>query len=421
MKVLEDYQCEGQMSIFDVFSQDTWFGKTSPVRSVQTKEKTSGAYLKKFAELRIKPPQYLCLKKGNGVQAVVSWETGGALLGEFTISSFGDAPSVVVESRLSQILQDKPHKKYSLSARACQGILSRAERRGKELPEQLKIALMNQCLSKNEQVAEVGVKESLSNTNEQEHYQHSQTSSCLNSSGEEISGTLDASYYKGCGERSGVEREIVACLEGNGSRESHRGDGYKESNTMYTLNTVEQHAVCVGNGQLAQAKLSDKVGTLNCMHDQQAVMVFEPGSASRVGGHVYEDEISGSLRARPGDNQQAVVVKKEPIILQNNQNNASIDENGVCYTLPASAGMGGGYVPMITYGLDRASFNQGKNAQYDFSVEEEMAQTLVSKGPGGGNDTIGALCARDYKGVGNQYVNEGKCIVQHRTRNDTEN
>jgi len=38
---------------------------------------------------------------------------------------------------------------------------------------------------------------------------------------------------------------------------------------------------------------------------------------------------------------------------------------------------------IITYGLDRASFNQGQNAQYDFSVQEEIAQTLVSKGPGG--------------------------------------
>jgi site-specific DNA-cytosine methylase len=38
---------------------------------------------------------------------------------------------------------------------------------------------------------------------------------------------------------------------------------------------------------------------------------------------------------------------------------------------------------VITYGLDRASFNQGKNALYDFSVEEEKAQTLVAKGPGG--------------------------------------
>ena len=417
MKVLEDYQCEGQMSIFDVFSQDTWSGKTSPAPSVQTKEKTSAAYLKKFAELRIKPPQYLCLKKGNGVQAVASWETVGQLLGEFTISSFGDAPSVVVESRLSQILQDKPHPKYSLSARACQGILSRAERRGKELPEQLKMALIRQSVSKNEQAAEGGVKESLFNTNEPEHCQHSQTNSFISSDGD-VAGTLDASYYKGCGVRRNRERTIG--LEGNGSREAHRGDGNKDTHTMYTLNTVEQHAVCVGNGQLAQAKLSDKVGTLNCMHDQQAVMVFEPGSASRVGGHVYEDEISGSLRARPGDNQQALVVKKEPLLLESNQNHATVQTDGVSTALPASMGMGGGYVPMITYGLDRASFNQGKNAQYDFSVEEEMAQTLVSKGPGG-NDTIGALCARDYKGVGSQYVNEGKCIVQHRTRNDTEN
>ena len=33
-------------------------------------------------------------------------------------------------------------------------------------------------------------------------------------------------------------------LEGNGSRESHHGDGYKESEVMYTLNTVEHHAIC---------------------------------------------------------------------------------------------------------------------------------------------------------------------------------
>ena len=32
-------------------------------------------------------------------------------------------------------------------------------------------------------------------------------------------------------------------LEGNGSRSSHHGDGFSESETMYTLNTVEVHAV----------------------------------------------------------------------------------------------------------------------------------------------------------------------------------
>jgi len=68
---------------------------------------------------------------------------------------------------------------------------------------------------------------------------------------------------------------------------------------------------------------------------------------------------------------------------------------------------------MKCLGLDRASFNQGQNAQYNFSIQEELAPTLISKGPGGGtSQTIGALCARDYKGIGNQYVAEGKCIMQ---------
>ena len=35
----------------------------------------------------------------------------------------------------------------------------------------------------------------------------------------------------------------IAVIEGNGNRPSHRGDGYKESDVMYTLNATEQHAV----------------------------------------------------------------------------------------------------------------------------------------------------------------------------------
>ena len=34
----------------------------------------------------------------------------------------------------------------------------------------------------------------------------------------------------------------IAVIEGNGSRPSHKGDGYKESDVMYTLNATEQHA-----------------------------------------------------------------------------------------------------------------------------------------------------------------------------------
>ena len=36
-----------------------------------------------------------------------------------------------------------------------------------------------------------------------------------------------------------------------------------------------------------------------------------------------------------------------PIMLESNQNHATITNNGICPTLPASMGMGGGYVPMV--------------------------------------------------------------------------
>lgn len=37
----------------------------------------------------------------------------------------------------------------------------------------------------------------------------------------------------------------------------------------------------------------------------------------------------------------------------------------------------------VAYAIDRAAFNQGQNAQYNISIQEEVAQTLVAKGPGG--------------------------------------
>ena len=101
----------------------------------------------------------------------------------------------------------------------------------------------------------------------------------------------------------------MVVLEGNGSRPSHRGDGYKESDVSFTLNSTEVHGVCWDGKQIAP--------TL---------------TANNAGGQRMPDK----------DNFNAV----------------------------------------ITYGLDRASFNQGKNAQYDFQIQEELAQTIVAKGPG---------------------------------------
>ncbi len=92
------------------------------------------------------PPLFLYLRT-DGLQAAASWETNGALRGAFSMHSFGESPSAAVESRLSQILQDNPPPKYYLSAKSCLGILNRAKRRRKELPEQLRLALERQAFS----------------------------------------------------------------------------------------------------------------------------------------------------------------------------------------------------------------------------------------------------------------------------------
>lgn len=80
-------------------------------------------------------------RRENGEQAVALWETDSPLLGVYSTHGFGESPSAAVESRLSQILEENPHPKYSLSEKACRGILRRAEQRGKRLPEMLQSAL----------------------------------------------------------------------------------------------------------------------------------------------------------------------------------------------------------------------------------------------------------------------------------------
>ena len=65
-----------------------------------------------------------------------------ALRGVSMTLNTGEFPSAARESILSQILDLNAPEKYSLSPRACQGIINRASKRGKELPGMLRDALM---------------------------------------------------------------------------------------------------------------------------------------------------------------------------------------------------------------------------------------------------------------------------------------
>lgn len=131
-------QAEGQIGMFDL---DTAFGKTYPEPCPATTEKTSESSLKSSAGSKPQTLQYLDLTGGGGTLLGALWVTVSALPGASWTLNSGESPNVAAESHLWQILQDNPHPKYCLSARACQGVLNRAAKRGKALPQMLLEAL----------------------------------------------------------------------------------------------------------------------------------------------------------------------------------------------------------------------------------------------------------------------------------------
>lgn len=144
-----NYEVEGQMSIFDLLDRDSSSGKTFQAHSVRESRKavTSRESSRKSSKSSSQTlPMCLCLRKESGANqdaSTMKW-VDGVLLGEYMTHSFGEFPREESVSHLSQILQDSAPQKYYLSAKACTGILNRAAKRGKELPEILKQALENQ-------------------------------------------------------------------------------------------------------------------------------------------------------------------------------------------------------------------------------------------------------------------------------------
>lgn len=125
--------------------RDTWSGRTCLEHSVATRAKTSRQSSKKSSASQMKNPMYLSLRRENGRQPDASWATISPSLGECLMPNTGECPKEESVSTLSQILEETPHQKYYLSEKACLGILRRAEKRGKELPEILRLALIRQA------------------------------------------------------------------------------------------------------------------------------------------------------------------------------------------------------------------------------------------------------------------------------------
>ena len=128
---------EHQISI-----QDLLCGRTFPAPSAVTKEQTSKPSCKPSATSAKTDFLFLNLKTDGGNLLGASWEMASALPGVCMTLNIGEFPSEERGSTLSQILDLNAPEKFSLSQKACAGILRRAAKRGKTLPDMLRDALM---------------------------------------------------------------------------------------------------------------------------------------------------------------------------------------------------------------------------------------------------------------------------------------
>ena len=122
--------------------------------------------------------------------------------------------------------------------------------------------------------------------------------------------TQTATRYKSLGERTGL-----------GVGES--GD------PEYTLQAAHEHGVCY----CIQGNAADRIGS------------------TKMNGAGVAENVSYALNTV---DHHAVAYAAEsvenfqPVVLESNQIHATVTQTGICPTLPASMGMGGGYVPMVT-------------------------------------------------------------------------
>ena len=80
----------------------------------------------------------------------------------------------------------------------------------------------------------------------------------------------------------------------------------------------------------------------------------------------------------------------------------------------------------VSYGIERAAFNQGKNAKFDFSIEEELSPTIISKGPNAValSKIHSTLSYADgSKGVHSQMLNnpEENFVLERQVSNNNKN
>lgn len=140
-----------------------------------------------------------------------------------------------------------------------------------------------------------------------------------------------------------------------------------------------------GNGNIAPTITGDHNN--NRITDYTALCVI---TRADLYNQALTEEVSMTLCAGRNDCQKVpcVIFAKsdsscnEMLAMATQQGWAEIGKD-LCPTVTAAAGTSGNNQPVFCYALDRSSFNQGMNAQFDIGIDDKgIAHTLVAKGPG---------------------------------------
>lgn len=289
-----------------------------------------------------------------------SWKTAGMLSrGECWTLSSSEYPRGAAVCFLSDILCPDAPQEYFLSPTACEGIIRRAERRGRSLPPVLKTALQEAIRSS------CAIPDRLAQGGSGPLIQ------------DDLSATLATSQDQV------LFQSNVLPIDTTQVTDPRNGSNPQWGDPCHTM-SAQGHtpAVCIG---------------------------FSAGQSATAGSVAAQDEVAPTLRAaESGTNQvpsvayaiSGNIIGREE---KNGGHHLGIEDDGAMFTLTTA---------------DRHAVCMA-SGQAHAEIEEELAPCQASrqyKDPpivslSNGDDVVGTLCARDYKGIGSQYVNESKVIT----------
>lgn len=154
----------------------------------------------------------------------------------------------------------------------------------------------------------------------------------------------------------------------------------------------------IGDGSLSGA-LCSNVGM-----KQRTYIAFSAGQSKGAGSAAAAVEIAPTLRASSSGTNQV------PTICMTDTQSSTAIESDVCGTISVHSAKDAPVVASDSV----IAFQPKASASQGLSVGETSPTLGTTKTPAvvtsSGDDLVGSLCARDYKGVGSQSVGEGKVL-----------